>query len=90
MLEVLLTCLLEMEGSISSQQTRDYLTGLNTGKGATKTTKLAKQLVGLKRGRNYDQKYEEAIAHAVERRIERVERWAACRTRQTREVARLP
>jgi hypothetical protein len=79
LLETLLGCLLELEDCIQSEETRKYLSSANQGKGASKTAKLIKQLLELKRGPGYARKRREALAFALEKKIERAERWAAWR-----------
>ncbi|MBC8000193.1 MAG: hypothetical protein IAF58_19720 [Leptolyngbya sp.] len=79
MLEILLTCLVETDDCIRSEETRKYLSELSNSKSSGKTTKLVKQLLSLQQAAKYTQKKREAAAFALEKRIERAERWSEWR-----------
>ncbi len=81
LLEILLFCLVEANDCVENPQTRQYLTALSEKKGTTKTAKLVKQLLNLKRGPRYEEKRQEALAHVLEKRLERAERWVEWRRR---------
>jgi hypothetical protein len=81
LLEILLFCLVEANDCVENPQTRQYLTALSEKKGTTKTAKLVKQLLNLKRGPRYEEKRQEALAHVLEKRLQRAERWVEWRRR---------
>lgn len=71
-LELLLELLMQEQQVLSLDTTKQYLSGLKT---SGKTQKLTKQLLALKPGTSSLQKRQEAILHALERRVDRVQRW---------------
>ena len=71
-LEVLLEISIQQQQSITRADARQYLSGIKT---SGKTAKLVKQLLALKKGPDGDSICAEALAYALEKRIERAQRW---------------
>lgn len=71
-LELLLELLLQEQQVLCLDTAKHYLSGIKT---TGKTGKLTKQLLALKPGTSTQQKRQEAILYALERRVDRIQRW---------------